>query len=309
MDNCAHLIDRHTKLPSCEFEKLSSERGGRADIVFGKLKFVVPDRKVAVKAFRVPESNEKAIKNEMEIWRLVNNHAHINSFIGMASVDDPRYFPTGPVSDHYTQGNLKAYLARQDPDVLDCSLRFRLLLNVIEGLKYVHSQAIVHGDLKAMNVLVDGNNKTPVARICDFGSSSINCPCYTGPRGQQGTIPWDSPELWMPADDDDDDDDDEKEAPARTTQSDIWAFGCVALEVQMGFMPWEPGEEDKAWSMTGRQCEAGDGPPAEASDIRLKLEADPIKQKIWDLMVQCWSPDPQGRPAADQLSEAMMCMN
>jgi serine/threonine protein kinase len=66
------------------------------------------------------------------------------------------------------------------------------------------------------NVLVDAEGIIP--KTCDFGSSNINCQCYTGPREQEGTIPWGSPELWL------------EESP-RTPEADIWAFGCIALEV------------------------------------------------------------------------------
>jgi serine/threonine protein kinase len=68
------------------------------------------------------------------------------------------------------------------------------------------------------NVLVDADGK--YAKICDFGSASIDCACYAGSAQQDGTVPWDSPELWLF----------DEEGP-RTYRSDIWAFGCVALEV------------------------------------------------------------------------------
>lgn len=68
-------------------------------------------------------------------------------------------------------------------------------------------------------MLVDIDKKR--VKICDFGSSSIDCTCCNGPKRPTGTTPWDSPELWM----------DEEEGP-RTPKSDMWAFGCVALEVR-----------------------------------------------------------------------------
>lgn len=101
-------------------------------------------------------------------------------------------------------------------------------------MKHIHSKSIAHGDLKAVciqliladlnsqdppkaNILVDASGE--VARICDFSSSVINCSCDGGPKDREGTVLWDSPELW------------EEDDNLRTHQSDIWAFGCVMLEV------------------------------------------------------------------------------
>jgi serine/threonine protein kinase len=99
----------------------------------------------------------------------------------------------------------------------------------------------VHGDLKGVsntfdrldvgaycitthdqpNILVDSGN---CARITDFGSSFIEgCGCKAGQPGSYETTftsQYMSFELWET----------DGGAPA-TVMSDIWAFGCVALEV------------------------------------------------------------------------------
>lgn len=71
--------------------------------------------------------------------------------------------------------------------------------------------------LSKINVVVDASGE--VAKICDFGSSVINCSCDTGSKDREGSVLWDSPELWQEDD------------GTRTHQSDIWALGCVILEV------------------------------------------------------------------------------
>ncbi|KDN42049.1 hypothetical protein RSAG8_07094, partial [Rhizoctonia solani AG-8 WAC10335] len=312
---CTHpFVDTPTTLPCCEFEEPHdlNSYGGRADVLCGLLRFINPRRKVAVKAFRAGISMI-SVENEIRIWRLLGTHSHIASFIGIAPVNqyDEKYLAKGLVSEYCAQGNIQVYLGKSDPDVTNHLLRFQLLKDVIRGLTHVHAQSIVHGDLKAYNVLVDGNEDTQVARICDFGSSSINCTCYSGPQEQDGTLPWDSPELWMPGDDGDDggDGDDGDQTRLRTKRSDVWAFGCVALEVQMGLTPWDPLYTYNTEVMIGRQFRARTGPPATVMDPNLDLKAHPIKQQVWDLMVGCWSADPQQRPTAAELSEKMLCMN
>ncbi|CAE6444287.1 unnamed protein product [Rhizoctonia solani] len=107
----------------------------------------------------------------------------------------------------------------------------------------------------------------------------------------------------MPSDDDSD------EVPLRTTWSDVWAFGCVALEVQMDLNPWDPFDTHNPNAMVNRQYNAGAGHPATVADPNLNLEAHPIKQQVWDLMVQCWDADPQSRPTAAKLLEEILGMN
>ncbi|CAE6457698.1 unnamed protein product [Rhizoctonia solani] len=312
MDKCAHpLVDTQTTLPSCEFEDfpIIDKCGSRADVLYGLLRFIEPRREVAVKAFRcgLKSVSTLAVENEIRIWRLLGFHPHIASFLAIAPVNvyDEKYSAKGVVSEYCAQGNAWVYLNKSDPDVTNHSLRFQLLKDVIRGLTHIHAQSIVHGDLKAFNVLIDGNDNTQVARICDFGSSSISCACYSGPQEQEGTLPWDSPELWVPGEDDDDDD----RVPSRTERSDIWAFGCVALEIQMGLTPWDPFDMRNAEAMKRRQFNAGTGPPAMFSDPNLGLEAHQVKLQVWNLMVKCWGASPQQRPTAAELLKEMLGMN
>ncbi|KAH7325150.1 kinase-like domain-containing protein [Rhizoctonia solani] len=303
MSNCIHTRNQpFTTFSSYEFDSIDKiiTRGGHADLVCGVLKAVHPRKKVAVKAFRRlnPAQNQFTIENELGIWRLLCTHPHIASFIGIAPVNsyDPRYFAQGPVSDYYVHGDLNMYLYKADPEVTNHRMRLELLLGVIRGLAYIHTQSIVHGDLKAGNVLVDGDLN--VARICDFGSASIECQCYSGPKGQEGTMAWDSPELWL-RNEDDENTEVEEELRLRSQKSDVWAFGCVALEVQMGTTPWDPKHEGNLRKMRMRQFKAGKGQPAKQSD--LKLGKHTILHEVWNMVKQCWRADPVQRSTAAEL--------
>ncbi|CAE6520325.1 unnamed protein product [Rhizoctonia solani] len=189
------------------------------------------------------------------------------------------------------------YLYKVDPEVTNHRMRFQLLLGVIRGLAYIHTQSIVHGDLKARNVLVDG--ELNVARICDFGSARIECKCYSGPTEQEGTMAWDSPELWLRDETDETMDGDEEKIQPRSQKSDVWAFGCVALEVQMGTTPWDPEHKGNLIKMRNQQFKARTGHPAKESDLELGKHA--ILHDVWKVMKQCWRADPIQRPTAGEL--------
>ena len=94
------------------------------------------------------------------------------------------------VSAWMDQGDLPGYLKRSsDADVyaivkcLPCSLYTysRYLVpdpqctQVCEGMKYLHHMGVLHGDLKASNVLVDDEY---VCCISDFGQSEIKSEAY-----------------------------------------------------------------------------------------------------------------------------------
>lgn len=61
---------------------------------------------------------------------------------------------------------------------------FRLMHEVAKGMSYLHSNSILHGDLKAANVLVDDQFRCVIS---DFGQSEMKSEAYrisgTSPRG------------------------------------------------------------------------------------------------------------------------------
>ncbi|KAG8715250.1 hypothetical protein FRC09_016783 [Ceratobasidium sp. 395] len=149
----------------------------------------------------------------------------------------------------------------------------RKLTGVIRGLAHVHKLLVVHGDLKASNVLV--NDAGTVAKLCDFGSSRIDCACDCGLENQCGTLPWDSPELF--------------EGDVRTTMSDMWAFGCIALEAQFGKVPYN------ANFLIAYRKMRKNLPPATRESV---VSVDFISNAVWETMQRCWEFDPQSRPSA-----------
>ena len=59
---------------------------------------------------------------------------------------------------------------------------------VASGLAYLHSQNILHNDLKAENILL---TQMGHVRITDFGTSKVinNCDVLTGMEGTPGNVP------------------------------------------------------------------------------------------------------------------------
>jgi len=91
------------------------------------------------------------------------------------------------------------------------------LNSALSALDYLHSQGILHGDLKPANILIDRNQKL---RLVDFGLASL---VESGAKASSaGTIPYQAPETLR---------------GESTFASDLFALGTVFFQVLTGFHP------------------------------------------------------------------------
>ncbi|KAL4606579.1 hypothetical protein ACB092_09G113400 [Castanea dentata] len=128
------------------------------------------------------------------------------------------------VYDYMSNGSLDKYLFDQPPVTLNWSQRFQVIKGVASGLFYLHEgwdQVVVHRDVKASNVLLDGELN---GRLGDFGLARL----YdhgTDPQTTHvvGTLGYLAPEHTR--------------SGKATTSTDVFAFGAFMLEVACGRRP------------------------------------------------------------------------
>lgn len=94
-----------------------------------------------------------------------------------------------------------------------------IIQDIAHGLRFLHSAKpkVIHGDLKAKNVLIDSNFR---AKVADFGLSAKSN------SGARGTPYWMSPELIM-------------QKNSNNAMSDVYAFGILLYEVYSRQNPYE----------------------------------------------------------------------
>ncbi|GAA5910961.1 hypothetical protein JCM5296_005675 [Sporobolomyces johnsonii] len=153
------------------------------------------------------------------------------------------------------------------------------VVKILEGLAYLHTQGVVHCDLKAANLLSTKNGNIKVA---DFGVS-LNLHAIKNTKGindaakdVNGTPNWMAPEVI--------------EMKGALPASDIWSLGCVVVELIDGRPPYA---DLVALSAMFRIVEDEHGPPVP------ERCSDDLKA----FLARCFRKDPKERPRAEELFE------
>jgi len=161
-----------------------------------------------------------------------------------------------------------------------------MLIGVGRGLAYVHSQGIVHGDLKGNNVLVDDEGHP---RVMDFGLSyDLGEPTLdTTSMMFCGNVRWLAPERLDP----------EhfglSSSASRSTASDVYALGMLIYEVFSGKIPFF--ETKYNVPLVGR-IKDGERPSHPGDLARPGLSDD-----LWIFVCKCWEGKWSDRPDAKEL--------
>ncbi|KAF7375783.1 Serine/threonine-protein kinase STY8 [Mycena sanguinolenta] len=170
-----------------------------------------------------------------------------------------------------------------------------LLCDVIEGLQYLHSKSIVHGDLCGRNILMDGAGH---ACLTDFGlaeliESASSVQAKSSSR-RAGTARFMAPELLLIPD---------GAHLKRTPASDMWAFGCVCCEIwSEGVAPFSHILDEGFLIRTLSDSTQPVWPYPEQP--RDKSSA-PMPALLWELVLRCWRSDTLGRPSVQEISDAL----
>lgn len=266
--------DNLTKM-LCNIPPNPTVSGGFADIRKCMLKRDGKTTQVAVKSIR-PQGDVPAQKlcegylRELEIWaRLMQEN-----IVPLLGVARNLYSVSGCdalVCPWMENGTLSKYLSGHP--TMELRQKLKLLCDVATGLRYLHSQHVVHGDLTNNNILVDINGRAVVA---DFGLS-FQISELTGSYPVTGAAQWMAPELLQ--------------AFKPSIHSDMYSFGSIMNYVISGELPFA--NEPAVFAAFHK----GKAP--------CTTRGNDVSQEHWKFIQRCWEPfnfddGTSSRPSAEE---------
>lgn len=147
------------------------------------------------------------------------NHPKLLRFYGANSAPGVAYI----VTEFADRGTLHDWLLKSPVEERTWERKLKMALDVAEALNYLHSLSWIHRDVKGLNVLLLDNLD---ARLADFGSSSA---VHKKQAQGVGSFHWMAPEVAA--------------STAYSTQSDVFSFGILLLELMIEAPPLRTTEQ------------------------------------------------------------------
>ncbi|ESK85293.1 kinase-likeprotein [Moniliophthora roreri MCA 2997] len=217
----------------------------------------------------------KRLCREALLWRTLK-HPFLLPFFGVDSDTFPGFFCL--VSPWMAKGTILRHLGENGGQDIDLRL-----FEIAQGLAYLHSQHIIHGDLRGSNILVDSDNH---ACIADFGLAVFSdVTLGTNSSQHGGSVRWMAPELLDPGTFG-------LEHFRRTFASDVYSFACVCTELYTGDPPFNNIPHGAAVLL---KVMKGERP------------ARPFRMGnwLWNIVEMCWNQENAGRPSMSEVVKMM----
>lgn len=187
-------------------------RGGFGEVWLAERRAKFVTTKVAVKLPLDEQVDHEAIKQEATLWEQASGHPNILPIIDADEYDGQVVI----VSEYAPDGSLEEWLKRNGKMPVEKTVE--MMIQILDGLEFLHSRKIIHRDLKPANILLQGN----IPRLADFGISRVMKSSLHATNAA-GTPYYMAPEAFK---------------RERTVQTDIWSIGVMMYEILKGERPF-----------------------------------------------------------------------
>ncbi|CAI9787291.1 unnamed protein product [Fraxinus pennsylvanica] len=223
-----------------------------------------------------------AFTQEVAVWHKLD-HPNVTKFIGatVGSSDLSLQTENGHIGmpsniccvivEYLPGGALKSYLIKNRRKKLAFKVVVQMALDLARGLSYLHSEKIVHRDVKTENMLLD---KTRTLKIADFGVARVEASNPNDMTGETGTLGYMAPEVLN--------------GNPYNRKCDVYSFGICLWEMYCCDMPYPNLSFSEVTSAVVRQNLRPDIPRC-------------CPNSFANVMRRCWDANPDKRPEMDEV--------
>ncbi|XP_060603132.1 mitogen-activated protein kinase kinase kinase 1-like [Ruditapes philippinarum] len=284
------LVDNHKMPNEGDFVSLKSKRAkGPREIreigkgAFGKCFQVEFSSKyggtvnVAIKKIESKRKHNQEVEEMRKEFRMLRRLNHLNIVRCYWDNFDDGQGKYSIAMEYMSGGTISHYLHHRKGGLPEDYIK-HYLVQILDGMEYLHSVNILHRDLKGENLLLSEDLYD--LKICDFGCATEVKDIVNGYKDKQlvGTVPFMPPEVIR--------------EQLYSAASDVWAVGCCIIQMTTGKLPWNAsGNKNEELSLMFKIGKAENPPPIPKY----------LSSSLYALTRSCLQIDKQKRPSVKEL--------